>query len=145
MIVWRLCRAPFIALDGEGARRSGNRWNSPGRTVIYAASTLSLAVLELLVHTDPDLVPDDMVAMRLEVPEAEYPSVSPGELPKPESMEWYRERGDAWLGSKQSLVLFVPSVIVPVEQNVLINPAHPDMSRVRVRDISPFQFDTRLL
>ena len=48
--VYRVCRARYARLDGEGARRAGGRWNSPGRTVVYMAESVALAVLENLVH-----------------------------------------------------------------------------------------------
>ncbi|MGH7535750.1 MAG: RES family NAD+ phosphorylase, partial [Gemmatimonadales bacterium] len=67
MRVWRLARAVHRALDGKGARRAGGRWNSPGVPVVYTSGTLSLAVLELLVHTDRDLVPGDLRAFEIEV------------------------------------------------------------------------------
>lgn len=145
MDVWRLCQAPYTALDGEGTRLYGNRWNSAGLAVTYAATSLSLAVLEYLVHVDADLLPDNLVAMHLEVPDGPYPTILEADLPPPDQAEWYLATGDAWLRSGASLVLIVPSVIVRVESNLLINPQHPDMARVRVRDVRPFSLDARLL
>jgi len=59
LLAWRLCRAPFADLSGEGARLYGGRWNSSGRAMVYAAGDAALAVLEVRVHLDlpPDLVP----------------------------------------------------------------------------------------
>ena len=68
MELWRIARRAQVALDGEGARLYGGRWNSAGTAVVYAASHLSLAALEYLVHIDPDDAPDDLVALRLSVP-----------------------------------------------------------------------------
>lgn len=79
MIVgWRLCRAPFAALDGEGARRFGGRWNSPGRPVVYFADHPALAVLEVIVHLDvaPDDLPDDYVLLKVSLPEREDRAVA---------------------------------------------------------------------
>src|SRR3954471_12928197 len=70
MRVWRLARRAYAALDGEGARRAGGRWNSPGLPAVYTSSALSLCVLELLVHTDPDLVPQDLRALEIHCPES---------------------------------------------------------------------------
>jgi RES domain-containing protein len=71
MQAWRLARRPYAALDGEGARLHGGRWNSPGRPLVYLASHLSLAVLEVCVNLDlpPELFPNDHVAIAVEIPD----------------------------------------------------------------------------
>ena len=68
MLAWRLCRAPFADLSGEGARRYGGRWNRPGRPIVYAASSAALAVLEVRVHLDlpPALLPDDYLLLTID-------------------------------------------------------------------------------
>ncbi len=55
-----------------------------------------------------------------------------------------RDLGDAWLESLSSMVLQVPSAIVPDELNYLINPAHPDFSSIEIGDPVPFEIDLRL-
>ncbi len=69
MLAWRLCRAPFADLSGEGARRLGGRWNTPGRPLVYAASSAALAVLEVRVHLDlpPELLPSDYVLLAIDL------------------------------------------------------------------------------
>lgn len=69
MYVWRLTRSGQTSLDGEGARRAGGRWNAPGVPVVYTVAHLSLAVVELLVYVRPERVPDDLVALEIEVPD----------------------------------------------------------------------------
>ena len=61
---WRLCRDVFkdSAFDGDGARRYGGRWNPPGYPVVYTSGSLALAALEILVHVDLDLAPDNFVS-----------------------------------------------------------------------------------
>ena len=150
MRAWRLARRAFLALDGEGARLYGGRWNTEGTAVVYAASSLALAALELLVHVDPQDAPDDLVALAIEVPDdAPHATVTPDALPA----DWDRvtdhpacaEVGDRWARARERLVLRVPSAIVPEETNVLLNPAHPAMRRVRVAAERAFAFDRRLL
>lgn len=150
MRLWRIARAAYEPLDGEGARRVGGRWNEPGLPVVYASEHLSLAALELLVHVDPDLVPDDLHAFEVDVPDgASVESVGPAELPD----DWRlvpdhprcREIGAAWIGAGAALLLRVPSVIVPEERNVLLNPAHPAAKDIRIAGSRPFGFDPRLL
>jgi RES domain-containing protein len=152
MIVWRITRQVHQALDGEGARVNGGRWNSAGRAVIYTSQSLSLAALEYLVHVDPLLAPSDLVAMEIEVPDERglgagaeadrFPADDWRAYPAP---EWQAELGDTWLEDGTFLWLAVPSAIVPEEHNVLIDPRHARMREVRVLSTRPFGFDKRLL
>lgn len=150
MRVWHIARQVYDPLDGEGPRRIGGRWNSPGRPVVYTAAHLSLSIVEVLVHTDPDLIPDDLTAFEIEVPDtAGIVGVEPGDLPE----DWAhipnhpacRAVGDAWLDRGEHPLLSIPSAIVPEERNYLLNPAHPAASGLRVLRSRPFSFDTRLL
>jgi RES domain-containing protein len=156
MVVWRLCRqrhaAPHAAppLDGEGARLYGGRWNYPGTAVVYTAETLALAALEMLVHIDPDLAPTDLVAIPTVVPEstrieeitlAEFPP-NWRSTPAPEALQ---EIGTTWVRHASSLVLRVPSAVIPEEYNYLVNPAHPDQPQLKVGQSKPFTFYSRLL
>lgn len=150
VILWRITREPFQTLDGEGARLHGGRWNSEGVPVVYASSTLALAALEYLVHVDPEEVPADLVAVRIEVPD-DLPSeeVESADLPT----DWNRvpdhpaciHLGDAWAAGAHTASLRVPSALVPEEHNVLINPRHPQAGRIAVTHTRPFAFDPRLL
>ena len=82
MRLWRITREPYQALDGEGAKRNGGRWNSEGVPVVYLSPALSLAALEYLVHIDIEDVPDDLVALEIEVPDhASRETVRPEDLP----------------------------------------------------------------
>jgi len=149
MRVWRLARAVHRALDGRGAQRAGGRWNSPGVPVVYTSGTLSLAVLELLVHTDRDLVPGDLRAFEIEVGSVTPRILDVARLPA----DWRdipnhpacRAAGDEWLRQGRHLLLGVPSAIVPEELNYLINPTHTKAARVRTVRARSFSFDKRLL
>ena len=150
MRLYRICRAAHRALDGEGARLWGGRWNEPGRPVVYTSATLSLAALEYLVHVDPDLVPADLVALALELPDdVATERVDPAALPAgwervPEPAAC-RALGDAWLRGGRTVALHVPAAPVPEEWNVLLDPRHPDMARVAVVGERAFAFDPRLV
>ncbi len=151
MVVWRIVRAPYQALDGEGARLNGGRWNNEGVAVVYASESLSLAVLEYLVHVDPALVPGDLVAMEIDLPSSTLGAVvepsqfPPGDWRTYPAPEWQAELGDMWIADGTFLWLAVPSAIVPEEHNVLLNPRHSSMADVRVVSTRPFQFDPRLV
>jgi RES domain-containing protein len=150
MRVWRIASRIYPPLDGEGARINGARWNSEGRRVAYTAGSLSLAIVELLVHTDPDIIPSDLSAHEIDIPDTvSLRVVASAELgdgwDSHDDLGQCQALGDAWLAAGAECVLVVPSAIVPVESNYLINPAHPDAARVRVVASTPFAFDPRLL
>lgn len=139
MLAWRLCRAPFADLNGDGARRYGGRWNSPGHAVVYAAADAALAVLEVRVHLDltPDLLPDDYLLLTIDLRDlaAEAAATVPAD---PAAF------GDDWLRAQRMPVLRVPSLIVPESCNLLLNPTHPDAARASVVAQRRFTFDRRL-
>lgn len=144
MIVYRLCKAAHVALDGEGARLWGGRWNSAGRPMVYAAATPSLAVLEVLVHLDlpAELLPDDLRLLTIEIPD-DLPSLRAD--PSPADDAACLLAGDAFLDAGNVLTMLVRSVVVPQEWNALVNARHRDMVRVTVRNDEPFRIDPRLL
>lgn len=139
MELWRLCRRPYADLTGEGARRVGGRWNSPGRAVVYLAEHPALAALELRVHLDLpfELLPADFVLMRVALPDGL--ATSQETIPPATA-----SAGDAWLRGLGSAALRVPSVLVLHAWNVLLNPRHPDAEQARIVTIEPFGFDPRL-
>ena len=111
---------------------------------------LALAALELLVHIDPDLAPTDLVAIPTIVPESTHiEEITLAELPPnwrstpaPEALQ---EIGTMWVRRASSLVLRVPSAVIPEEHNYLMNPAHADQVRLKAGRPQPFSFDPRLL
>jgi RES domain-containing protein len=109
---------------------------------------LALASLEVLVHCAPDLFPSDLVAVEINLPER----VAVDELSRRSLPSWRRypapavlqRLGNAWLDQVSACVLRVPSALIPSESNFLINPAHPDVRKLRVVRKTPFRFDPRL-
>jgi RES domain-containing protein len=150
MRVYRLIRAPWVsqAWTGEGARRYGSRWNPKGVPMVYTASTLSLAALETLVHFAIETSPLDYVALTIRVPVDAVERVVDKRLPP----NWHttpapaarQELGSRWAAQAQSLGLAVPSAVVPSENNILLNPLHPDFPKVTLEKQEPFLFDSRL-
>ena len=140
MRLWRLAREAHSALDGEGARMFGGRWNSPGRPTVYCAESAALAVLEVRVHLDLplDLLPEDYRLFTIETGDVEF------EDAPPQAVETSRIFGDEWLASGRSAILRVPSIILPEEWNVLINPLHAQAQHIQVVSRRPFLFDSRL-
>ena len=147
----RIVEAPFaaVAFSGEGAKRAGGRWNSPGTAVIYTAGSESLAILEMLVHLQSQELLKRYVLFEVSFDEALLSLTDPAALPK----TWrqsppgpaVRQVGDAWVANGASAILRVPSVIVPTEWNYLLNPAHLDFNQIRIGLKQPVQFDPRLI
>ncbi|HUP01493.1 MAG TPA: RES domain-containing protein [Gemmatimonadota bacterium] len=148
MLAWRLLKEGYPPLSGEGARRAGGRWNAPGRPLIYCSRNLSLAILEILVHVRFERLPADIVAHGIDVPESAIERMGDRRRKAVERSAWNRgvtrRIGGTWLDERRSLALRVPSVVVPREHNVLINPDHPDAETLRVTVTEPFRFDPRL-
>lgn len=146
MILYRIARALHQELDGEGARRSGGRWNSPGTPVVYASGTRALAALEYLVHIDVDEVPDDLVLMSVSVPDELAVEDVPDDVVDPRHRsDAERGVGDSWVQSERTAVLSVPSRLIPEERNYVLNPQHDAASMVRVVGVRRFVFDERLM
>lgn len=151
MGVYRLTARRYAkeAFAGEGAMRYGGRWNPRGVRVIYTASTLSLAALELLVHLDREDLPADFVSIAADVPDTvrvEHlrPSELPGnwrEYPAPTALAAI---GLRWLSGNETAVLSVPSVVIPAERLYLLNPAHTDFRLIKRHVPEPFVFNARL-
>ena len=151
MRAWRLTRAVYASdpLSGSGAAIAGNRWNSPGTRVAYTSTSRALAALEMLVHVTRETGPPDMVFVPVDVPDRLIREASgvPGDWADLPYGPNARKFGDRWVGEGRSLGLLVPSVVVPAERNLLINPRHRAFGRVRVRvgPVEPFAFDRRLI
>lgn len=152
--LWRIAAdTPGYTADdatGAGARITGGRWNRPGTALLYTATSRSLACLETVVHLGDAGLPLNRYLVEVTVPAAEWagrevfdPSAHVGWDADPAgmvSLEW----GTAWAASGRTLLAAVPSVIVPEEANVLINPAHLGAVGLRVRKVRRWLYDARL-
>ncbi|MBC5809951.1 MAG: RES family NAD+ phosphorylase [Candidatus Eremiobacteraeota bacterium] len=153
MIAWRIAKRPYSSpeavLSGEGAWRLGGRWNARGLPLVYAATNSSLALLETLVNVSAHNLAESLVIVPIDVPDdAPSGSIDASRLP-----ELWQERdrsacskiGSKWIVDKSELVLRVPSATNPLDQNILINPLHEQISRCTVGAPLPVRFDPRLL
>lgn len=151
MRLWRIATETreFTALDlsGKGAAKSPGRWNGPGQAVIYAAPTVALAMLETAAHIHALGLPLNRFLVAIEIPDelwAQRQQMTAEELP----VGWAAipagftsvEIGSQWLARQSSLVLCVPSVIVPEELVALVNPAHPQANRVSAVKVRPVTY-----
>jgi RES domain-containing protein len=148
MIVYRLTNGAFINdLSGTGAKLYGGRWNSPGLPALYTTEHISLAALEILVHIKSYRHPLDYYLITIELPDVlSIVSIDHEKLKKNwrDDNEYLQTIGDEFLKARQSLVLKVPSAIIESENNFIINPAHPDARKIKIRSSQNFIFDKRL-
>lgn len=152
LTAWRLAAPEFAAtphgmMSGEGARLFGGRWNSPGVRAVYLGDSLALASMELLVHLGDLDVLKTYRKLPVTIPEELVMHIDPVGLPvgwetSPRTVT--RAIGDQWLADGQSAVLQVPSAVITVECNFVVNPRHPDVGTIGIGPISDFRFDPRL-
>lgn len=148
IVAWRICKTRHPPFDGTRARVHGARWNSAGRSVIYATDTFAGAILEILAHAlRPRTLPGPHHALRIEIPDRLAETLDPNGLPgwetrgSPEAIDF----GDRWLEEQRSAVLVVPALPSRlIGRNVLINPEHPDVTRIDVSPPFPVAWDERL-
>jgi RES domain-containing protein len=149
MLLYRLANKQYIRdLSGRGSRLYGGRWNEKGISMLYTSERCSLAVLEYLVHTPHNLLPEEISLLKLFIPdELSVSTMTEKQLPAnwrqypaPDSLA---EIGTKWIDEDKAVGLKVPSVLVPEEWNILLNPAFTDFNRVRIDSVQPFKIDSR--
>ncbi len=153
--LWRIAKhTPEYAatdLSGDGAKAHGGRWNSKGVAALYASTSISLATLETLAHMGEGIAIRNAFLVQITVPAGIWKlreMIEAKDLP----VTWSAEPpgmttinfGDQWLSGATSPLLLVPSVIIPEEFNVLINPAHAKTKRLSANAVRQFVYDPRL-
>jgi RES domain-containing protein len=154
--VWRIAtNAPTYKADdlsGTGARITGGRWNGVNVPVVYCAGSIALATLETVVHLDADDLPLNRYLVSVDIPPAVWKAreshtdrtAPPGWDALPAALT-STEFGDRWITEQRSAVIELPSVIVPEELNILINPVHPDAKKIKATIERKWLYDGRLL
>jgi RES domain-containing protein len=147
MRLYRIARRPYANLGGEGGLHQPGRWHDRGFRILYASSSIALAAIEFAVHSSTR-PPDTMLEIELDdgIELLHIADLIGGSLPGNWASDHGHTRplGTAWLSDRKSVALVVPSVVIPLERNILLNPEHPDFDRVRMIDCKPFFFDPRL-
>lgn len=148
MQVWRICKQKHqsSAFSGIGGLYASARWTPQGFKVVYTAESLALASLEVFVHTESDRIP--LVAIRAFLPDdAAMTVVDVISLPKNwQTVAAYpvlQDIGKQWLQKQETPILKVPSSIIPVEFNYLLNPQYPDL-QLSLDPPLEFKFDERM-
>ena len=147
---WRICKRKYArnAFTGEGAERNSGRWNGDGVKMVYTSSTISLASLELLVNLESSTLLKNYALFSVDIELSFCERVEEKNLPS----EWRnnpaplstQKIGDGWIARSTSVALIVPSVVVPIEQNILLNPAHPNFSKLIISRPMAYMPDPRL-
>lgn len=144
MVLWRISR--HRDLTGAGGLRAAGRWHYAGHPIVYLAETPAAALLEVCVHTSVNDVPPEFTLLRIDGPDIDLPSVAVEPLPEDwrTRLEATRDLGTAWLERNESVVLRVPSAIVPQTMNCLFNPSHKQAAEFRIVEAVGYPFDARL-
>ena len=147
-MMWRISN--HSRLDGRGGLFASARWHTRGRRVVYLAESSAGTLLEALVHLElpPDAYPTHYGLLKTEARgRISIRTLQAGDL----SPNWFRDFivtrtiGDEWLMSRNTLLLRVPSAIVPEASNVLLNPEHPDANQMRILWHEEYPWDAGLL
>ncbi len=148
MILYRIADRKFSRdISGEGAFLKGGRWNPKGISLVYTASNVSLASLEVFINLVEGFQTDNFDLVVINIPD----NVSKTTLKHEKlSDNWIndlsetRRAGAEWQKERRSLLFEVPSAVVPIDKNYLINPQHIDFQFVEIIDVVKYHFDNRL-
>jgi len=139
-------------LTGKGAEITGGRWNQKGTAMLYTATSRALACLETFVHLNSGGLPLNRYLVAIEI-EDDIWNAARVETTATLPVGWDAEPasltsvdlGTAWAKASTSLLLLVPSVIVPDEPNVLVNTRHPDAAKITARKVRKWLYDPRMV
>jgi len=147
MLAYRLALARY----GDRLQAVGisGRWNKKGETVIYAASSRSLCILENLVHRGKFGMGADFLLFILDIPDSLSPhTVKQKELSsswqKADSYEECQQIGSEWYQKALHSYMMVPSAIIPEESNIVINATHKKIELIAIEKVSRYSIDDRL-
>ena len=147
MLVYRISMAHRA--DSLTASGYPGRWNSKGKYVIYTAASRALACLENVVHRSGEGLQSNFKVTTIHIPDKlRIKEISIADLPN----EWYsiqnyivtQQQGDQWLEKTESAILKIPSAIIQLETNYLLNPNHSDFKKIKIKKVKDFVFDPRI-
>ena len=150
MQLWRIATdaATYGAddLSGAGAASGGGRWNKIGTPAVYTSVSIALACIETFVHLKASGLPLNRYLVQIDVPDAVWNGRT---ILSPPPVGWDAipvsltsiNAGEKWLRGGTAVLLEVPSVVVPEEKNIVINPKHADISKLKARKIRKWAYD----
>lgn len=148
LVCYRIADRRFPLFSGEHAAEAGGRWNPRGSSAIYACMTYSGALLEKLAQLGTTRIPRFQVSITITIPAGlTVQAYDSDGLPDGWNASDYgvsQAVGDKWLNARKAVALVVPSVLFPVEHNVVVNPSHPQAARIVAGEAQEIRWDERL-
>lgn len=148
MIIYRLSTGKFAKdISGTGAKLYGGRWNPVGFAGLYTSQYISLSILEILVRATKFTSPDSYTLTSFEIPDEGIYRIQLKKLKKEwkVDLKYTQGIGQDFLTENNFLCLQVPSAIVPLENNFLLNPLHSDFRKVKIIRSELLELDKRLM
>lgn len=150
MRVYRIARKQYLEdLSGEGARLYGGRWNNKGYSMLYFSESLSLSLLEILVHLDFKYLPEDYGYLEIEIqdklinPKLKASKLEPQWRENPPH-NYTKKLGTDWLKAGKNLAMQVPSAVLPMVNNIIVNPRHKLSNSVKIIKTGTLDVDARV-
>ncbi len=147
MILYRLTTGKYAHdISGEGSRIYGGRFNPVGLATLYTSENISLCILEILVRASKTTSPDSYTLISIEIPDLGISEIQLKKLKKgwEHDLEYTQGIGEDFLKLNKSFCLKVPSAIVHLENNFLLNPLHPDFKKIKIASTELLELDKRL-
>ena len=147
MILYRLATAKYADdLSGEGARLYGGRFNPVGIPAVYTSGNVSLCILEILVRASRHTAPDSYTLISIEIPDTDIREIKQDKLKKDwqNDLDYTQGIGEVFLKENKDLCLKVPSAVLPIEHNYVLNPAQAGFKKVKIIATQLLQLDKRL-
>ena len=151
MLIYSFGLKKFISdLSGQGAKMYGGRWNSVGNAMLYTSYSPSLAMLEFTCNASgiAKTIQTSLLTLKLdskvkiEIITLNDLPANWQQVPSPDSLKVI---GNNWLKSNKTLALKVPSAIMPLESNLLINSIHKDFFKLEIENFVDMNIDSRIL
>jgi len=150
MVVFRVANLKFkeSTLSGIGAEKVGGRWNQVGTRAIYCSENISLALLEYYVHSENiALLPKQILVAKIEFPD-DFIVEELSELPARWNQYPYSSKTAGVFtklaNNRNFFALKVPSTIVPMEHNYILNPLYKEFGKVEIVEFIDLEVDSRL-
>ena len=150
MKVYRICKSKYAHdHSGKGAALYGGRWNSKNLAMVYTSSSIALAALEVIAHLGDIHIPVPYSLVIYDIDDASIVDVSMISIGDAyaslNSMSSCQKTGNDFIIEGKFVAMKVPSAIIPMEYNYVINSKHPDFDDKAVIDVVPFEWDKRVI
>lgn len=140
MDIWRI--SAFADLSGRGGLLAPGRWHRQGLPVIYCADHPATAMLEILVHMDFEDMPSHYQLLKITCPDGA--PIHRAETADFTDIGSTQAEGSRLLEEAKTLLIDVPSAVMPAARNILINPRHPLAADISIAATHHYPFDQRL-